>query len=323
VVALALSHPAEHFETFKQLPGRGISEQEGFVRAHLLSGSGSGRWQFWAAAVEQWESAPLIGRGAGSYQAWWAEHASFSYFVRNAHSLYLEVLGELGLVGLLLLLGVFLFGGGLAARNTLRLKGEERVTSASLFGVLVAFYLAAGVEWVWQLTVVSAVGLVCLGLLSSSASAAPRPRVVAGGAPHVRIRGASRFALGVLALGLGWAVLCAQALPWLTDLELKASEADAAHGDGDAALRHAMNAKKLEPWAASPYLQLALVQEQRSELRAAEKSIRAAIDRTARDWRLWLVAARIQTKAGEVHFARQSLARAKALNPRSPLFRGT
>src|SRR5206468_9871432 len=48
---------------------------------HLFSGGGSGRWQFWGAALHEFENAPLHGRGAGSYGAWWLQHGSFRYFV--------------------------------------------------------------------------------------------------------------------------------------------------------------------------------------------------------------------------------------------------
>ena len=44
------------------------------------------------------------GRGAGSYESWWSEHGTLATFVKDAHSLYLQTLGELGVVGLVLLL---------------------------------------------------------------------------------------------------------------------------------------------------------------------------------------------------------------------------
>jgi hypothetical protein len=313
------SHPARRLETFKQLPGADTRGEAGFVQSHLLSGSGSGRWQFWTAALHEWESAPVIGRGAGSYQAWWAEHASFSYFVRNAHSLYLEVLGELGVVGFLLLAGAFVYGGVVAIRNTLGRVGDERVVAASLLGVIAAFYAGAGIEWIWQLTGLSAVGLICLGLLIGPGGSSVELRPI-GAQDQARRARLPRFAAGAAVLALGWIAMCAQAIPWLTDLQIRASEAAVQRNDGSGALRHALDAKNLQPWAASPYLQLALVQEQRGELRAARKWIGEAIERNPIDWRLWLVAARIETKADELPAARRSLRRAEALNPRSPLF---
>ena len=86
------------------------------------------------------------------------------------------------------------------------------------------------------------------------------------------------------------------------------------------ALSAADEAHTLEPWAASPYLQLALLEEQSGDLRRLAARIGQAIDRDRSDWRLWLVSARIDVKAGFIGEARRSLARARALNPRSPLF---
>jgi O-Antigen ligase/Tetratricopeptide repeat len=322
VAGVLLSHPVRRFEDFKRLPAQSAPLQgSSFVRAHLLSGSGSGRWQFWAAAGEEWKSAPLAGRGAGSYEAWWAQHASFSYFVRNAHSLYLEVLGELGLVGFLLLGGAFVYGGAVAIARVRQARPDERQMVAAFTAVLGTFLLGAGIEWIWQLAAVSAIGLVCLGLLTGPATAVSAPRAV-GGRAQGRARG-HRFAPAVAVLVTGWLLICAQAVPWLTDLQLGASASAVRRDDGAAALRHATDAKNLEPWAASPYLQLALVEEQLGHLAGARRWIEKAIDRSPSDWRLWLVSARIETKADDTPAARRSLRRAGALNPRSPLFAAT
>jgi hypothetical protein len=315
LAAVTLSHPGRRFESFKQFPGVVAAQPDASVRSHLLSGSGSGRWQFWTAAVHEWESAPIVGRGAGSYQAWWAQHAPFSYFVRNAHSFYFEVLGELGLVGFLLLVAALVYGGVVATRNVLRRAGAERVVAASLLGGVAGFYLGAGLEWIWQLPAVAGVGVLCLGLLTGPAGASQALE-----SARSRPRRLPRFALGLGALALGWCVLCAQAVPWLADLQLRASAASAERGDGRAALRHALDAKEIQPWAASPYLQLALVEERRGDLKASRKWIERAIERDSIDWRLWLVAARLATKAGDVPSARTSLRRAESLNPRSSLF---
>jgi O-Antigen ligase len=318
LVALGLlSHPVRRFEEFKEVPTNARPSEVGFVRSHLVSGSGSGRWQFWSAAVREWKSAPLIGRGAGSYEAWWAEHGSFSYFVRNAHSLYLETLGELGVVGFLLLVGALGYGTASGGASTLRRADGDRIVAASLLGVIAAFIVSAAVDWVWQLTVVSGVGLASLALLLGSAG-------VADDVSNARVeerRPLRRVATGVAAVALCGAVICIQALPWLADLQLGASRAAIRRGDDETALRRAIEAKTLAPWAASPYLQLALIEESR-DLATAEKWIGEALDRDSVDWRLWLVRARIETRAGELARARQSLLRAAALNPRSPLFAG-
>ena len=72
-----------------------------------------------------------------------------------------------------------------------------------------------------------------------------------------------------------------------------------------------------EPWAASPHLQLALVDEQQEALPAALVSVRSALDRDPGDWRSWLVAARLEAESGHVAAARRALARPHAASTRA------
>ena len=116
-VGVAAYDPVDKFETFKKPSGPDVGLVEGdFTRSHLISSTGSGRWQLWTSAVDEWETKPALGRGAGSYQSWWMEHASLPLFVRDAHSLWLETLAELGR------------GGPAAARDRdrHRLRGRDR-----------------------------------------------------------------------------------------------------------------------------------------------------------------------------------------------------
>ncbi len=171
VGALLFAHPVRRFETFKAAPAQTSTTSPDFVRSHLLSGNGSGRWQFWASAVDEFRDAPVVGGGAGSYESWWAQHGSLSYFVRNAHSLYLETLGELGLVGLVLLGLAFLAGLDAGVRRIGWAEGDERTTVAALTATFVAFALGAAIDWAWQLSAIGIVGIACLGLLVGPATA--------------------------------------------------------------------------------------------------------------------------------------------------------
>jgi hypothetical protein len=306
-VAVIAADPVDAFETFKRPPAPAPATGSGPdpLATHLLSGGGGGRWQFWSAAVDEFRSSPLVGRGAGSFEAWWAQHGTIPYFVRDAHSLYLETLGELGIAGLGLLLGAFAAAAFAALRGWRRRPEADRILVAALLAGFVAFALEAAVDWVWEVTVVAAAGIACLGLAAASASRRPRAVPVL-----------ARAAVAVTAL----AVIAAQALVLLAEIELRDSRAAARAGDFPAALAHALDARALEPWAATPRLQLALVAEETGDLASARGHIGAALERDSRDWRLWLVAARLETKAGAIAAARRSLARARELNPRSPLF---
>src|SRR5205807_250545 len=141
----------------------------------LVSGASDGRWQFWQAAVSEFRSHPLVGGGAGSYAAWWDRHGSISYVTGNAHSLYFETLGELGALGLLLVLGVIAAAAFAAWRRWRAARGEDRATVAALAAVLAGFAVAAGIDWMWQMTVVGAVGIVAMALLTGPATDSTEP----------------------------------------------------------------------------------------------------------------------------------------------------
>jgi Flp pilus assembly protein TadD len=116
-------------------------------------------------------------------------------------------------------------------------------------------------------------------------------------------------------------LVAAEAVPLATQQKVRASQEALKEGNADSALAEARDARALQGWAASPHLQVALVQESRGRLRSARESIRMAIDRDRSDWRLWAVAARIEEASGSIAEARRSFDRARALNPRSPLFK--
>jgi hypothetical protein len=319
LAGVAAVDPVERVEAFTEPPVFS-GEEDDFVRQHLLSGNGSGRWQFWGTAIDQWETDPVAGQGAGSYEAWWAQNGSLAMFVRDAHSLYLEVLGELGAIGFLLFVSIFLVAVAVGLRRLRGASPDEGVVVAALVASFLAYAVGLGIDWMWELTIVSVVGMTTLGFLTGAAtSASARPRLLADPAPGER-RSRRRFAAGVAAVAVGWLVVCAQAIPFLADIKVSDSQAASQRGDGQQALDDAVAARNIQPWAASPYLQVALVEEAVGDLEAADEAIRDGIERDPLDWRLWLVASRIETKAGDIAAARRSLGRAAALNPRSPLF---
>jgi O-antigen ligase len=144
----------------------------GDLRKRLTDPANNGRSDLWRVALSGFDAAPLRGRGAGMYQTLWdRQRPSFVYTV-NAHSLYLQAMAELGVAGLALL--VVLVGaivGGLARRA----RGQPRSLDAALLAAGVVWALHAGVDWDWEMPVVTlgffaAAGL-ALGARGVSASA--------------------------------------------------------------------------------------------------------------------------------------------------------
>jgi Flp pilus assembly protein TadD len=73
--------------------------------------------------------------------------------------------------------------------------------------------------------------------------------------------------------------VCGQGISLLTNVLLEQSKRQASRGDLVAAVESANMARKLQPWAASPYFQRGLVQEDAGALRRARNSLDEAIER--------------------------------------------
>ena len=112
---------------------------------------GNHRPWYWHVAWQQASESPIAGRGAGTFELTWLEEQPISESVLDAHSLYLETLAELGIVGL----------GLLALALVPPLLAAFRGASAAAAGGYVAFLVHAGVEWDWEMPVVTVAGLLC------------------------------------------------------------------------------------------------------------------------------------------------------------------
>ncbi len=145
------------------------------------------------------------------------------------------MLGELGVVGFVLVLALVGFGVSVGVVRARGASGDERVQVAALTAVFTAYAASASFDWVWELTAVSVVGFVALGLISGPATAAPaRLSVIQGEALRQRRRG---FGLGVAAVLIAWVIVFAQAIPLLAQRELNESQAASARGECEGSLR--------------------------------------------------------------------------------------
>ena len=304
VVGLVGADPVERWHELKAPPDTAAQvEGRGLVTRHLTSTEGTGRYQFWSAGWEALKSDPLKGVGAGGYEPWWAQHGSLDYYVRNAHSLFVETAAELGVVGLALLLG-FLVAPILAGIRH-RLAGEDRATAGVLLAVLGCGITAAAVEWTWEIPG-AFLPVVIVGALLAGPALWPG---------HEWSRG-PRLAMGATVVVLGLASLVAGGIALTSDAKMRASRQAASDGDLAKAADEARAAASIQPWASAPRLQLALTLEQ-SDPAAAERALGAAIERAPQDWRIWLTLTRIRANSGDRAGALLALRRTRQLAPPS------
>ena len=130
----------------------------------LTSARGT-RGALYAVAWDGWRAAPLRGEGAGAFEVRWMRDRDVEEKVRDAHSLYLETLAELGLVGLLLV-GAFLAAvatGAVALCRRDAVLGRGR--AAAVTAAVAAWAVHAGVDWDWQVPALTGVALLLAATL--------------------------------------------------------------------------------------------------------------------------------------------------------------
>ena len=267
------------------------------VERRLFSFSGSYRPELWEGAWEEYRGHPLLGSGAGTYEQFWNRTRPIDHIVRDAHSLYLETLAELGPIGLALL--VLALGVPLAAA----LRARRDPLAAGAIGAYVAYLVHAGIDWDWEL-----VGLTLPALACGVALLAFRPTAAAPLVPGPRTRFAGAAALVVLA-GIAFVGLVGSSASSASEEAVEASPPDYAEAEAQA-----RKARRWAPWSSEPWQRLGEAQLAAGELAAARTSFRKAIAKEPSDWELWFRLA----EASSGRAQRTALAEARRLNPRSP-----
>jgi O-Antigen ligase len=308
VGAVALDAPSRASDAWSEF--KEAEEGPGSGAGRLGSAAGESRYEFWKVAAKQNADDPLTGTGSGTFEFWWTRNSDGSGTVRDAHSLYMQTFGELGIVGALLLaafLLTLLIAGG---RNALLAGEVERPLLAAALAGCVAFCFGAIFDWLWQIPVLSIAFLLLAVVLVS-----PGKGAAAGGEPVP-------FSLpGRIAIAAGSLVaIFAIAIPLASTSLLRESEAEARAGDLNAALSDARSAQNVLGGAMSPRLQRAVLLETLGDLDAAAAAALEATEREPTNWRTWLVLSRLEARRGRTDAAVLHYRRARALNPLSPLF---
>jgi hypothetical protein len=285
---------------------------------HITQVSSGGRVQFWEVALKAFGEKPLLGHGAGTYQFSWNELRPFAIPDKDAHSLYLQPLAELGILGGALVLAIVLVLLGTGICTWRAASGRQRELYGALTAVSFAFALGAAFDWFWQIAVLGAVFFMATGgLVAARCSQIWRARALSlarsGQGPEAP--GRRRYSVAVVGLAVAWLTMLALIGPLLVDREIHQSTDAALSQEFESAVSHAKTARSIEPWAATPYRQLGLLAEADGEYEEAIQRFGQAIDREDRNWSLYYLRARTEHKAGQNEAAQADLEEAKRLNP--------
>ena len=150
------------------------------AEAGRLTTVSSNRYEYWRVGFGAFADDPLTGLGAGGFRVAWVQEREIPEAVRDAHSLPVEVMAELGLPGLLAL-GALVGGVAVAARRAL---GAHPRAAAGLAAALLAWFLHACIDWDWQLPAVTLPAVALAGGLIALSEWHRADRAAAGRTAH-------------------------------------------------------------------------------------------------------------------------------------------
>lgn len=268
------------------------------LNGRLFQLSGEGRVQMWTAALDEWETSPVVGQGPLQFAQYWTEHRTTSAQTLEAHSLYLQTLGELGVIGLALLLTALI--------PPLIMGWRSRSTPMVpiVLGVFVGFLVHNATDWDWSVPGVTLAGLACgMALLASG-------------------RGPGRvFALGSVArVAAGAAVVLVivfAAYSLRVNIAIAASTSDAGSQSWGSAESQAQVATSWAPWLEDGWVALGQARLGGGDSSGAASAFRRALTTNPQDWTAWYGLARATTGSE----SDAALQHALAINPHEPTLR--
>jgi O-antigen ligase/polysaccharide polymerase Wzy-like membrane protein len=209
----------------------------------VTSFSSNHRWTWWKESWDSFTKHPLAGTGTGSFALVHRPLRRTSLDVTTEpHDIPLQFLGETGIVGFLLLMGVA--GAAVVAihRALRRLDREDASAGRALALGALAYTLWALVDFDWDFVAVTGPLFLSLGLLA--ASGMPRRAALPARRPL--------WAAGTVAIALAAAFSLVS--PWLAERRVDASVRALERGNVAAAIAAARDAHSLNPLALEPLL---------------------------------------------------------------------
>jgi UDP-GlcNAc:undecaprenyl-phosphate/decaprenyl-phosphate GlcNAc-1-phosphate transferase len=327
---LAAMQPVGHdvrrqWHAFVHLGEPGENRAPGSVNSRLLTGAGN-RYDYWRIAWEVWREHPVLGVGAGNYARPYYRRRATAEDIDQPHSVELQALSELGLVGLLLLACLFVGVAWGAVRARRRVGGSELRLAIAIcgLGMFTAWLLQASVDWMHLLPGLTAIAFAGAAALlwprASAVPAAAERRAGEGEGPPLgtgrRARRRTLVAAGVSAL-VATLIATGASLSrqGLGDIYRSRAQ-DELSVRPAAALRDANRSLKIDSDSIRTYYIKAAALARFDQASAAEAVLSQALVREPRNFVTWALLGDIAVRERRLALARLDYMRAHRLNPR-------
>ena len=272
--------------------------------SRFTSGAGN-RYDYWRVAWKQFRDEPVKGVGAGNYDSTYFVERRTPEDIKQPHSIQLQALSELGLVGGAALAAFLLavLAGLVRRANSARADTRLIGVTVAAGGTFLVWLIHTSVDWLHLIPGATGVALCAAACLvgpwrrPASRGGRPRPIVV----------------VGCAALVLFGAVLLGRAA--LAD-RLRAEARDALAADPREALRKTESSLSLNDEALPTYYIRAAAHARLGRYEPARATLLEATRREPHDYVSWALLGDLATRRADFDQAFRDYDRASDLNPR-------
>jgi UDP-GlcNAc:undecaprenyl-phosphate/decaprenyl-phosphate GlcNAc-1-phosphate transferase len=282
------------------------------VQTRLLSGGGN-RYDYWRVAWNVFVDHPVAGVGAGNYPESYYRERRTDEAIQNPHSIELQMLSELGIVGGTLL-AAFLAGvtaGAWRLRRMAMVSTAARTTMVAATGSLLVWLVDSSGDWMHLLP-----GVTAIALCAAASLCTPSSPTEARSPAHADRRYPLLLAAagGVLVLAIGGASLLRAAVA-RHYLDAARSALGARPAD---AITDAQQVLRIDDANLDAYYVKAAGQARFNHAAAARSTLLQAVHQSPGAVITWTLLGDLETRAGEVGAARSYYRQALRLDPREP-----
>jgi len=270
-------------------------------RSRFAFNAGSERYDYWRVALDEFAQDPVRGAGAGAFQYSYLRDGDSTETPRDAHSVEIELLSELGIPGLALF-AIFVVAVVVAGLRSRRLGPAAAALCAGAFAAAGYWLAHASIEWFWTYPGVTAPVMALLGSACAPAVLWPGHR-------------SPRLGRGLLAFGA--VVVALTMLPPFLSERYTDQAYRGWRSDPQGAYSALDRAATLNPFSDAPLLAEGAIARKLGEIERALAAFEEALERKPDEWVAHyyhgLLLARDDPDA-----ARRELELAAELSPRSP-----
>jgi tetratricopeptide (TPR) repeat protein len=281
-------------------------DRQSSTQSRFTTGAGN-RYDYWRIAWNQFRDAPLRGIGAGNYDRTYYLERRTTEDIRQPHSVELQLLAELGLVGggaLALFLGAVFVGFARRARAAREHLGERGLVVAA-GGAFLVWFIHTSVDWLHLIPGVTGLALACAAVLVGPW------RTPDGATRGVTGRAVVLVLAGLIVVGAIMLGRSALAEKYRSDAQ------DVVATAPSKALLEASDSLALDDEALPSYYVKAAAYARLDDYAQARGTLLEAARREPHDFVTWGLLGDLAVRRGALGQARRAYGRASRLNPRS------